>query len=64
MTVPFHHGAKAPIKPLPVSRSMIGKRKWLDDRSPMATFVLGALLMLVWMGALIGFALAFARRIF
>jgi hypothetical protein len=63
MTVPFDHGAKAPIEPLPVSRSIIGKRKWLDDRSPMATIALGALFMFVWMGALIGFALLFARRI-
>jgi hypothetical protein len=42
---------------------MIGKRKWLDDRSPMATVALGVLFMLVWMGALIGFALLFARWI-
>jgi hypothetical protein len=40
---------------------MIGKRKWLDDRSPMATVALAVLFMLVWMGALIGFALLFAR---
>jgi hypothetical protein len=63
MTIPFVHGAEAPIEPLPVSRSMIGKRRWLDDRSPMMTIVLGAFFMLVWMGALIGFALLFARRI-
>jgi hypothetical protein len=63
MTVRFDHGAKAPIEPLPVSRSIIRKRNWLDNRSPTATIVLGAMLMLVWMGALIGFALLLARRI-
>jgi hypothetical protein len=63
MTIPFDHGAKAPIETLPVSRSIIGKRKWLDDQSPMAAIALGALFMLVWMGALIGFALLVARRI-
>ncbi len=63
MTVPFDHAAKAPIEPLPVSRSIVGKSKWLDNRSPMATIKLGVLLMLVWMGALIVFALLLARRI-
>jgi len=63
MTVPFDHVAKAPIERLPVSRSIVGKPKWLDDRSPMATIKLGALLMLVWMGALIVFALLLAQRI-
>jgi len=63
MTVPFDHAAKAPIEPLPVSRSIVGKSKWLDNRSPMATIKLGALLMLVWLRALILFALLLARRI-
>jgi len=63
MTVRFDHAAKAPIEPLPVSRSIVGKRGWLDDRSPAATIKLGALLMLVWLGALILFALLLARRI-
>jgi hypothetical protein len=62
MTIPFDH-AKAPIESLPVSRPMVRKRGWLDDRSPAATIKLGALLMLVWMGALILFALLLARRI-
>jgi hypothetical protein len=63
MTVPFDHRAQRPIEPLSASRSIIGKRRWLDDRSPMATIVLGALFMSVWMGALIGFAVLLARRI-
>jgi hypothetical protein len=61
MTVQFDHSAEAPIEPLPVTRSIIGKRKRLDDRSPMATVALGVLFVLVWMGALIGFALLFTR---
>jgi len=61
MTVPLVHGPKA-IPSLPSSRTTVGKRKWLDDRSPMATVTVGALLILVWMGALIGFYLLLARH--
>ena len=63
MTVPFDHAAQGSIDPLPVSRPSAGRRRWLDDRSPAATIKLGLLLMLVWMGALILFALLLARRI-
>ena len=63
MTVQFNHAAKGSIEPLPVSRSGVGKRRWLDDRSPAATIKLAVLLILVWMGALILFALLLARRL-
>ena len=63
MTIPFDHAAKAPVEALPASRSIVRKRRWLDDRSRAATIKLGALLMLVWMGALILFAFLLARRI-
>jgi hypothetical protein len=62
MAVSFEHRTRRRIEPLSNSRS-IGKRKWLDGRPPMATIVLGALLMSVWLGALIGFAVLLARRI-
>ena len=62
MTVRFDHAAKGPIEPLPDSRSIVGKRRWLDDHSPAATIKLAALLVLVWMGAVILFALLLARR--
>ena len=57
MTVPFDHAAKASIEPLPVSRSIAGKRSWLEHHSPATTIKLAALLMMVWMGALVLFAL-------
>jgi len=62
MTVRFDHAAKAPIEPLPVSRSIVGKRGWLDDRSPAATIKL-APCSCWYVGALILFALLLARRI-
>jgi hypothetical protein len=62
MTVPFNHAAKTSIEPLPAGSSISGKRRWLDDHSPAATIKLAALLMVVWMGALILFALLLARR--
>jgi hypothetical protein len=62
MAVSFEHRTRGRIEPLSKSRS-IGKRRWLDGRPPMTTIVLGALLMSVWLGALIGFAVMFARRI-
>jgi hypothetical protein len=62
MTVQFDHAAKAPVAPLPAARSVAKKRRWLDDHSPVATIKLGMLLILVWMGALILFALLLARR--
>jgi hypothetical protein len=62
MTVQFDHAAKGPIDHLPAARSVAGKRRWLDDHSPAATIKLGVLLMLVWMGALILFALLLTRR--
>jgi hypothetical protein len=62
MTIRFDHAAKAPIEPLPVSRSIRRKRGWLDDRSPMPTIKLAVLLMLVWLGALVLFAMLLARR--
>jgi hypothetical protein len=62
MTIPFDHAAKAPIEPLPVSRSIGRKRGWLDHHSPMPTIKLAVLLMLVWLGALVLFAMLLARR--
>jgi hypothetical protein len=62
MAVSFEHRTQGRIEPLSKSRSS-GKRRWLDGRPPMATMALGALLMSVWLGALIGFALLLARRI-
>jgi hypothetical protein len=61
MTVPLVHGSKA-VESLREPSLKAGKRKWLDDRSPMATVAVGVLLILVWMGALIGFYLLFARH--
>jgi hypothetical protein len=61
MTVPLVHGSKS-VGSLREPSSKAGKRKWLDDRSPMATVAVGVLLILVWMGALIGFYLLFARH--
>jgi hypothetical protein len=60
MTVPLVHGSKA-IRSLPRPRAAISG-SWFDDRSPMATVAVAALLILVWMGALIGFYLAVARH--
>ena len=62
MTVPLVHGSKA-IRPLPRPRATTSeKRRRFDERSPMATVAVAALLILVWMGALIGFYLAVARH--
>jgi hypothetical protein len=62
MTVPLVHGSKA-IGPLHRSHATTsGTRSWFDDRSPMATIAVAAILILVWMGALIGFYLAVARH--
>jgi hypothetical protein len=62
MAVFFEHRTRRRIEPLSSSRS-IAKPKWLDGWPPLATIVLGALLMSVWLGALIGFAVLLARRI-
>jgi hypothetical protein len=62
MAVSFEHHTQERIEPRSKSRSF-GKRRWLDGRLPMATIVLGALLMSVWLGALIGFAVLLARGI-
>jgi hypothetical protein len=62
MAVQFDHAGKAPVAPLPAARSVARKRRWLEDHSPAATIKLAMLLMLVWMGALILFALLLARR--
>jgi anti-sigma factor RsiW len=62
MAVSFEHHTQERIEPRPKSRS-IGKRRWLDGRPPLATVVLGALLMSVWLAALIGFAVLLARAI-
>jgi hypothetical protein len=60
MTVPLVHGSKT-IRSLPRPHAKASGR-WFDDRSPMATVAVAALLILVWMGALIGFYLAVARH--
>jgi hypothetical protein len=60
MTVPLVHGSKA-IRSLPGPRATTSGRRF-DDRSPMATVAVAAVLILVWMGALIGFYLAVARH--
>ena len=61
MTIPLVHGSKT-IESLPGSRAGGEKRRRRDDRSPMTTIAVGVLLVLVWMGALIGFYLSLARH--
>jgi len=61
MTVPLAHGSKV-INSVAGARSRAGKRRWVDDRSPMATVALSALLILVWMAALTGFYFLLARH--
>ena len=60
MTVPLVHGSKA-IRSLPRPRATTSGRRF-DDPSPIATVAVAMLLILVWMGALIGFYLAVARH--
>ena len=60
MTVPIVHGSKA-IRSLPRPRAPTSGRRF-DDPSPIATVAVATLLILVWMGALIGFYLAVARH--
>jgi hypothetical protein len=61
MTVPLAHGSKV-INTVTGIRSKAARHRWIDDRSPMATVALSALLILVWMGALVGFYFLLARH--
>jgi hypothetical protein len=61
MTVPLAHGSKV-INTITGTRSKAARHRWIDDRSPMATVALSVLLVLVWMGALIGFYFLLARH--
>jgi hypothetical protein len=46
-----------------LSRSQDHRPKWLRQNWPLATITAGVFIMLVWMTALMCFALMFARRI-
>jgi hypothetical protein len=59
MTLPLDDRAAGAMQPLQVSVLSVGRRRWLRNRWPAATVVLGALFTLIWLGAL---TLLFALR--
>ena len=62
MTLPFDHGTHTTLAPRPyVPRSE--RLKWLRRHWPLATITAAVFIMLIWMGALMFFALMFARHI-
>jgi hypothetical protein len=63
MSVSFDHRVLRAARTLPFSGSGARRRKWFDDGSLKATLILAALFISVWLGALIGLALLFARRV-
>lgn len=62
MSVSFDHRARRAGRALLVSGSGTRRRRWFEDGSLRATLILAALFMSLWLGALIGLALLFARR--
>ena len=62
MTLPFDHSTHTTLPPRPyIPRSE--KLRWLRRHWPLATITAAVFIMLIWMGALMCFALMFARRI-
>jgi len=62
MTLPLDNNTHSPLTTI---ASVPGphRPKWLRQNWPLATITAGVFIMLVWMAALMCFALMFARRI-
>jgi hypothetical protein len=62
MPGPLFHGTHTPLAGAPcIPRS--NRLRWLRQHWPVATITAGVFMLLIWMGALMCFALMFAHRI-
>jgi hypothetical protein len=62
MTLPLDNNTHSPLTTI-ASVPGSHRPKWLRQNWPLATITAGVFIMLVWMTALMCFALMFARRI-
>jgi hypothetical protein len=62
MTLPLDHSTNSCLAPVPCIRRS-DRLTWLRRNWPVATITAGVLITLVWMGALMCFALMFVHRI-